>query len=634
MAEDSDRSYEVELDDSDSINTNSSNELDDEEPGEDVQQAEKEKSKIKDAINKQPKRVSYDVMPKMKSFMKVNLDGKFTGYVRCNKCTDEVYLMKKGGTRIPHLHGHIARFHKQDPDYYDSNDDQEKEKLYEIMKSQSNRIVLQAPPSNNNYLKGYSRVLLDDKFTNYFKCLLCSTMNLIKSDGDPVEGRKNLKKHQRRAHSGKRRNGADKSAKKSGMKPDDDVDSIGSNVYNLGNGDNGSIKTNGGNIGINQPGENAKLVEKAVIEDAIKNDPERVRYESAGTPRLRSFKKVYLEDKFTGFMKCSQCRDKPILIRKQGESTEAFERHISLIHDSKTPKPVQSKTNGPPIVTQPHEDSSSSSEEEQTTAISPKKPRTRDAPKKYPVPLFTQAESSSSSEDEEPVEPITMGKVIADAPPQIEQRQPEPLAVERPSTSRKRGRQSRSEQPSTSSKRGNETDDDYDNLIKQLTPRTKEGARKYPVREAESSSSSEDEEPAEPITLGIATANAPPQVEQRQPEPIAVEQPSTSRKRGHQSRSGDQPSTSSRKRGNETDDDNLINKLKVKKLQLKIKESELMIQKEELLIEEKRLKIDHYKKVDQGFSDIVRAAKVIISLGSDGLREQLTDHGHRKSTSK
>ena len=547
MAEDSHRNYEVEFDDSDSINTNSSNELDDEEPDEDVQQVER--AVIEDVINRQPKRVSYAAIPGMKSFEKVNLDGKFTGYVRCNECTDRLFLMRKRGTRILHLHGHIGRFHKQDPDYYDSTDDQ-KEELYEIIETQPNRITLQAPTSNNNYLKGYRKVFLDGEFTNYFKCQLCTTMNLIKSDGDTVEGRKNLKKHQRRAHSGKRQSGADKSAKKSGMKPDDDVDSIGSNVYIPGNGDNGSIKTNGGNIGVNQPGENVKLVEKAVLENAINNNPERVRYKPAGTPRLRSFKKVYLDGKFTGFMKCYQCSDKLTLIRKQGENTKAFKRHISLMHDSKNPKPVQSKTNGPPIVTQPHEDSTSSSEEEQTTTISPKKPRTRDVAKKYPVRVVTQAESSSSSEDEEP---------------------------------------------------------------------------------------------AEPITLDIAAANAPPQVEQRQLEPLAVEQPSTSRKRGHQSRSGDQPSTSSRKRGNETDDDydNLIKKLKVKKLQSKIKESELMIKKEklmirkeDLLIEEKRLKIDHYKKVDQGFSDIMRAAKVVISLGSDGLREQLTDRGHRKSTSK
>lgn len=547
MAEDSDRSYEIEFDDSDSINRNSSNEVDDEEPGEDVQQVER--AVIEDAINRKLKRVSYAEMPEMKSFEKVYLDGKFTGYVKCNECTDKLSLMRKRGTRILHLHGHIGRFHKQDPDYYDSTDDQ-KEELYDIIETQSNRIGLQPPPSNNNYLKGYKRVFLDGKFTNYFKCLLCPTMNLIKSDGDTIEGRKNLKKHQRRAHSDKRRSGADKSAKKSGMKPDDDVDSIGSNVNILGNGDNGSIKTNGDKIGVNQPGEDEKLVEKSVIEDAIKNNPERVRYKSAGTPRLRSFKKVYLDGKFTGFMKCDQCSNKLSLIRKQGESSKAFERHISRIHDSKTPKLVQSKTNGPPIVTQPHEDSLSSTEEEQTPTISPKKPRTRDVAKKYPVRLVTQAESSSSSEDEEP---------------------------------------------------------------------------------------------AELITLDIAAANVLPQVEQRQPEPLAVEQPSTSRKRTHQSQSGDQPSTSSRKCGNETDDDyeNLIKKLEVKKLQSKIKESELMIkkeklmiQKEELLIEEKRLKIDYYKKVDQGFSDIIRAAKVVISLGSDGLREQLTDRGHRKSTSK
>lgn len=182
---------------------------------------------------------------------------------------------------------------------------QEKNELTKACEANSNRVsyLPSALPSQ----PGFTRVVLDGKYTGYMRCVTCTDkVVLIKVRGDGNDY--NFGRHNQKCHS---------------------KDGSG---YN---------RSSGSGFGH----DNKFRADKEEVIQAMYKEPERIQYEGSGIPNLPGFQKVFVDGKYTGYMRCTNCTTKIALIKekrkKDGTSyggifgVSNLVKHNASVHEGK-----------------------------------------------------------------------------------------------------------------------------------------------------------------------------------------------------------------------------------------------------------------------------------------------------------
>lgn len=190
---------------------------------------------------------------------------------------------------------------------------QEKNELTKACEANSNRVsyLPSALPSQ----PGFTRVVLDGKYTGYMRCVTCTDkIVLIKVRGDGNDY--NFGRHNQKCHS---KDGYSRSTSATGAGA-------------------------GGPASASFPGDRFRADKEEVIQ-AMYKEPERIAYEGSGLPQLPGFQKVFVDGKYTGYMRCTNCTTKIALIKekrkKDGTSyggifgVSNLVKHNASVHESK-----------------------------------------------------------------------------------------------------------------------------------------------------------------------------------------------------------------------------------------------------------------------------------------------------------
>lgn len=177
------------------------------------EQVSVDKSEVMKAIELNSGRISYISNSANAGFMKVIMDGKYTGYNQCTSCKSKLSLIKSqpGGGVEHNLMRHNMVVHSEKSsskgsvaplDYM-----MEKEDVIAAMYHEPERVEYEE--SGHDALSGFQKVYHEGKYTGYMKCMKCVgkvvlLKEKLKKDGTSYPGLfgvSNIMKHDSSLHS-------------------------------------------------------------------------------------------------------------------------------------------------------------------------------------------------------------------------------------------------------------------------------------------------------------------------------------------------------------------------------------------------------------------------------------------------